>query len=102
MTLLDAATGKVRKELTPGHLNGLTDIAFHPEGKWLASAGRDTTVRLWDVESGKLLKELGQPRGGQFKDWIHAVAFSADGRHLAAADMAGQVHVYTLDPADRR
>src|SRR5262249_24222960 len=65
VTLLDAETGKIRKELTPGHLNGLTDLAFHPEGNWLASSGRDTMVRLWDVETGKLLKELGQGRGGQ-------------------------------------
>ncbi len=97
-TLLDAATGKIRKELTPGHLNGMTDLTFHPEGTWLATCGRDTAVRLWEVESGKLLKEIGQPRGGQFKDWIHAVAFSPDGRWLAAADMAGQVQVYLLAP----
>jgi WD40 repeat protein len=96
VTLLDAETGKVRKELTPGHLNGLTDMAFHPEEKWLASAGRDTQVRIWDIESGKLLKELGQSRGGQSKDWIHAVAFSPNGHWLAAADMAGMVHVYRI------
>lgn len=98
VTILDAESGKIRKELTPGHLNGLTDLAFHPEGKWLASSGRDTTVRLWDVETGKLLKELGQARGGQFKDWIHALAFSPDANWLAAADMAGQVHIYRLAP----
>jgi WD40 repeat protein len=99
VTLLDAETGKAVKELSPGHLNGLTDMAFHPEGKWLATSGRDTTVRLWDLESGKLLKELGQGRGGQFKDWIHAVAISPDGQRLAAADMAGQVHIYRLKSA---
>ena len=96
VTLLDPATGAVRKELTPGHLNGLTDIAFHPDGKTLASCGRDTTVRIWDAQSGKLLKTLGKDRGGQFKDWIHAVAYSPDGRWLAAADMAGMVHIYSL------
>lgn len=96
VTLLDPATGAVRKELTPGHLNGLTDIAFHPDGKTLASCGRDTMVRIWDVQSGKLLKALGKDRGGQFKDWIHAVAYSPDGRWLAAADMAGMVHIYAL------
>ena len=61
-----------------------------------STCGRDTVVRLWEPESGKLLKELGTPRGGQFKDWIHAVAFSPDNRYLAAADMAGQVQIYSL------
>jgi WD40 repeat protein len=96
VTFVDPATGKKLRELTPGHEYGVTDLAFHPDGKHLASSGRDTMVRIWQAADGKLVKELGKPRGGQFKDWIHAVAFSADGRWLAAADMAGQVQVWAL------
>jgi len=94
--LLDAATGKKERELSPGHLSGLTDLRFHPDGKHLASAGRDTVVRLWNLADGKMVKELGKPRGGQFKDWIHAISFSPDGTRLAAADMAGFVHIWQL------
>jgi WD40 repeat protein len=94
--LVDPATGKKQRDLTPGHENGATDVVFHPDGKHLASSGRDTLIRIWDVATGKLVKELGKPRGGQFKDWIHAVAFSADGQWLAGADMAGFVHVWSL------
>src|SRR5262249_15008080 len=94
--LVDPATGQKKSELVPGHLNGLTDLAFHPDGKHLASCGRDTLVRFWDTASGKLVKELGKSRGGQFKDWLHAVSFSRDGRWLAAADMAGAVQVWAL------
>jgi WD40 repeat protein len=96
VTLLDPATGKKRRELAPGHLYGVTDLCFHPDSKHLFSSGRDTVVRVWRVEDGKLVKELGQARGGQFKDWIHAVAVSPDGTWLAAADMAGQVQVWAL------
>jgi WD40 repeat protein len=96
VTLIDPAGGKKLRELTPGHLNGATDLVFHPSGKVLYSAGRDTVVRAWHVEDGTLLQQLGQPRGGQFKDWIHAVAVSPDGRRLAAADMMGQVQVWAL------
>lgn len=94
--LLDPATGKKLKELTPGHEYGVTDIAFHPDGKHVLSTGRDTTVKIWNLAEGKLVKSLGQPRGGQFKDWLHAVAISPDGRFIAAADMAGQVQVWTV------
>jgi WD40 repeat protein len=94
--LLDPATGKLTRELAPGHLYGATDLAFHPDGRHLASAGRDTVVRLWDTTDGKLLKELGKSRGGQFKDWFHAVAWSPDGRWLAAGDMAGAVQVWSV------
>ena len=37
------------------------------------------------------------PSFKQFKDWIHAVSFSPDGRRLAAADMSGLVHVWSFD-----
>jgi WD40 repeat protein len=94
--LVDPATGKKQRELTPGHEYGVTDLAFHPDGRHLASAGRDTLVRIWDTGSGKLVKELGKPRGGQFKDWACAVTFSADGRWLAVGDMAGAVQVWTF------
>jgi WD40 repeat protein len=93
--LVDPATGKKLREL-PGHQYGVTGLAFHRDGRHLASCGRDTVVRLWHAADGKLVKELGKPRGGQFKDWTHALSFSADGRWLAAADMAGQVQVWSL------
>jgi len=92
--LIDPATGKKQREFTPGHLNGLTDLCFHPDGQHLLSSGRDTVVRVWNLADGKLVKELGKPRGGQFKDWIHAISLSPDGSRLATADMAGFVHVW--------
>ena len=94
--LVDPASGKIQREFNPGHLNGLTDLCFHPDGKHLLSAGRDTVVRIWSLADGKLVKELGKPRGGQFKDWIHALSLTADGTRLAAADMAGHVHIWQL------
>lgn len=96
--LVDVTTGKKSRELA-GHQYGVTGLAFHPDGKHLASCGRDTVVRIWQVADGKMVKELGKPRGGQFKDWLHAVAISGDGRWLAAADMAGQVQVWHVPAA---
>ena len=94
--LLDAKDGKQRKKLDPVHRYGVTDFAFHPDGKHLFSCGRDTVIRIWDFHEGKLVKELGKPRGGQFKDWIHAISLNHDGTLLAAADMAGQVNLWRL------
>ena len=69
---------------------------MHPDGKHLASSGRDTAVRVWDMADGKLVSEVGKGRGGQFKDWVCAISWSADGDWLAAADMAGAVQVWTF------
>ncbi|MBY0232791.1 MAG: hypothetical protein K2W96_26210 [Gemmataceae bacterium] len=95
--LVDPDNGKKVGELPkPGHLNGLTDMRWHPDGKRLATAGRDTVVMLWDVALKKKVGELGKGRGGQFKDWLHALSWSADGKLLAAGDMAGAVQVWAL------
>lgn len=92
--LTDPSTGKKIRELSPIHQYGVTDLCFHPDGKHLASTGRDTVVRIWNVTEGKMVKELGKPRGGQFKDWFHALSFSTDGTRIAVADMAGYIHLW--------
>jgi len=95
LTIVDPKTGKKGKELTPMHQYGVTDLVSCPDGKHFASTGRDTVVRIWDLE-GKMIAELGKPRGGQFKDWLLSLSFSPDGKWLVAADMIGAVQVWTF------
>lgn len=93
--LLEVKTGKLIRTVS-GHRYGATDVVFSADGTHVLSTGRDTSVRICRVNDGKEVAVLGKPRGGQYKDWFHAVALSPDGRHVAAADMAGMVHVWSL------
>jgi WD40 repeat protein len=55
-------------------------VTFSPDSKNVAAAGSDRAVRLWEVETGKLLATI-----EDHADWILGLAFSPDGRLLATA-----------------
>lgn len=93
--LINVETGKIERTVS-GHRYGACDVRFSADGKVVLSSGRDTMVRICQVEDGKEVASLGKERGGQFKDWMHAIAISHDQQHVAAADIAGMVHVWSL------
>jgi WD40 repeat protein/tRNA A-37 threonylcarbamoyl transferase component Bud32 len=79
VTLWDAAAGRpaLAWPLTPDEVP--VRLAFSPDGRRLATAGRGGGVLLWDAADGRRLFELTGHKGA-----VTDVAFSPDGRSLAA------------------
>ena len=82
--LINVETGKIERTVS-GHKSGACDVKFSADGKLVLSTGRDTVVRVCQVEDGKEVATLGKERGGQFKDWFHSVAISPDQQYVSAA-----------------
>jgi WD40 repeat protein len=86
--LWEVASGKLRGTLD-GVGDGVSKLAFAPDGKTLATADLDGTVTLWDVATCRKAATLSGHAGG-----AHAVAFSPDGKLLATGGRDGTVKLW--------
>ena len=67
-------------------------VAFSPDNKRIATAGADRTIRIFEVETGKLLSQI-----EDHADWIFAVAWSPDGKRLASASRDKTAKVFDVE-----
>ena len=90
VALLDLETGA----MTP--IQQATDeilaVALSADGKWLATGGTDSTVRVWNLETKAAPLEL---KG--HTDWISSLAFSPDAKLLASGSADKTARIWKTD-----
>ncbi|HLN26309.1 MAG TPA: sigma-70 family RNA polymerase sigma factor [Gemmataceae bacterium] len=103
----DVATGRKLQQLR-GHLGPIQGLAFSPDGLSLASGASgnppgmkggvatDSTLRLWDLQTGKSRPLPGPERSAQ------SVTFSPDGKSLAAGGSGTSIHLIDLATGKRK
>lgn len=66
-------------------------VAFSPDSKLVAAAGADRAIRVFEVETGKLVSTI-----EDHADWVLDIAFSPDGKRLASASRDKTAKVFDV------
>jgi WD40 repeat protein len=90
-TLQQAVQASRIQHTLRGHAKGIQGVAYAPDGKTLATASNDGTVKLWDMATGRELLTI---QG--VADAVLGVTVSLDGRMLATAGADGKAKIWDV------
>ena len=94
--LWNVADRREERQLKDPEGSSSSCLAFSPDGKLLAkAAGFEGAIQLWRVADGRSLERL----TGKNQS-IHSLAFSPDGKHLAATGQEGHLTIWDLETGE--
>ena len=100
--VLDADTGAIHfdKQVHQGERNNIwiPGVSLSPTQNTLATGSRYGQIKTWDIESGRLVKELFDP---PVRENLNSIEFSPDGAYLAATLRFGYRHVWDVTTKER-
>ncbi|CCA75144.1 hypothetical protein PIIN_09128 [Serendipita indica DSM 11827] len=80
-------------ETLHGHEDSVRGISFSADGSMFVSGSADTTIRLWDADTGQ---PVGEPIRGH-TDSVLAIAFSPDGSKIASGSSDQTIRVWDVE-----
>jgi WD40 repeat protein len=87
--IADTASNEIQPKVLHGHSAAVQTVTFSDDGKYVASASYDKTIKIWDVRTGAEIKTLSGHTG-----WLGSVCFSPDGRLLASGSQDLSVKIW--------
>ncbi|MBP5975382.1 hypothetical protein HW132_22265 [Brasilonema sp. CT11] len=90
--LLNTVSNVAVSNILEEHAKAVNAVSFSPNGKILATASGDKTVKLWDTATGQVIKTL-----SGHTDSVNGASFSPDGKMLATASGDNTVRLWRLD-----
>ena len=88
---VDFSNADLSKSVFAETLSRILTVAFHPNGKVLATGDTNGEISLWSVINGQKITSW-----QAHKDWIRCVAFSSDGKLLASGSKDKTVRLWNL------
>ena len=82
------------------HGKWIRNVVATPDGRTIASVADDMICRLWDAETGQLIRALKgheEKTPHHFPSMLYACAVSADSRYVATGDKVGLVNVWEIE-----
>ena len=70
----------------------ITSAAISPDGKYIVSGSRDSTIEVWNMEDGKLIRTLRGHEGD-----VTSVAISPDGKYIVSGSRDSTIKVWNME-----